>query len=146
MQCEYRSAREGDLPALRELWKEAFGDGDRFLDQFFEGPFAPERSRVAVVEGAVSGALYWFPASCRGQSLAYLYGVATAARLRGRGLCSGLMADTQAYLSAQGIDGMLLVPGSASLFRFYARLGYAPCCPQGRMKGRSSDLPGCIPV
>lgn len=134
MQCEYRSAREGDVPALRELWKEAFGDGDRFLDQFFEGPFAPERSRVAVVEGAVSGALYWFPASCRGQSLAYLYGVATAARLRGRGLCSGLMADTQAYLSAQGIDGMLLVPGSASLFRFYARLGYAPCCPQGRMK------------
>ena len=51
MQCEYRSAREGDVPALRELWKEAFGDGDRFLDQFFEGPFAPERSRVAVVEG-----------------------------------------------------------------------------------------------
>ena len=134
MQCEYRSAREGDVPALRELWKEAFGDGDRFLDQFFEGPFAPERSRVAVVEGAVSGALYWFPASCKGQSLAYLYGVATAARLRGRGLCGGLMADTQAYLSAQGIDGMLLVPGSASLFRFYARLGYAPCCPQGRMK------------
>ncbi|MFR0734393.1 MAG: GNAT family N-acetyltransferase [Oscillospiraceae bacterium] len=84
MQCEYRSAREGDVPALRELWKEAFGDGDRFLDQFFEGPFAPERSRVAVVEGAVSGALYWFPASCKGQSLAYLYGVATAARLRGR--------------------------------------------------------------
>ena len=111
MQCEYRSAREGDVPALRELWKEAFGDGDRFLDQFFEGPFAPERSRVAVVEGAVSGALYWFPASCKGQSLAYLYGV-----------------------SAQGIDGMLLVPGSASLFRFYARPGYAPCCPQGRMK------------
>lgn len=120
---------------LRELWKEAFGDGDRFLDQFFEGPFAPERSRVAVVEGAVSGALYWFPASCKGQSLAYLYGVATAARLRGRGLCGGLMADTQAYLSAQGIDGMLLVPGSASLFRFYARLGYAPCCPQGLHEG-----------
>lgn len=125
---------KGIFLPCRELWKEAFWDGDRFLDQFFEGPFAPERSRVAVVEGAVSGALYWFPASCRGQSLAYLYGVATAARLRGRGLCSGLMADTQAYLSAQGIDGMLLVPGSASLFRFYARLGYAPCCPQGRMK------------
>lgn len=65
MQCEYRSAREGDVPALRELWKEAFGDGDRFLDQFFEGPFAPERSRVAVVEGAVSGALYWFPPPAR---------------------------------------------------------------------------------
>ncbi len=40
------------------------------------------------------------------------------------------MADTQAYLSAQGIDGMLLVPGSASLFRFYARLGYAPAAPR----------------
>lgn len=134
MQCEYRPAREEDVPALRELWKEAFGDGDRFLDQFFGGPFAPERSRVAVVEEAVAGALYWFPASCGGRRLAYLYGVATAPRLRGRGLCSGLMADTRAHLTAQGLDGILLVPGSTALFRFYARMGYTPCCPQGRMK------------
>ena len=61
MQCEYRPAREEEVPALRELWKEAFGDGDQFLDQFFCGPFAPERSRVAVVDEAVAGALYWFP-------------------------------------------------------------------------------------
>ena len=35
MQCEYRFGNREDLPALRELWKEAFGDGDSFLDQFF---------------------------------------------------------------------------------------------------------------
>ncbi len=72
MQCEYRSAREGDVPALRELWKEAFGDRDRFLDQFFEGPFAPERSRVAVVEGASAEPSTGLPPPAGAQSLAYL--------------------------------------------------------------------------
>lgn len=61
MQYEYRFGNREDLPALRELWKEAFGDGDSFLDQFFSVAFAPERSRVAVVDGAVGAALYWFP-------------------------------------------------------------------------------------
>ena len=71
MQCEYRFGNREDLPALRELWKEAFGDGDSFLDQFFSVAFAPEHSRVAVVDGAVGAALYWFSASCGEQRLAY---------------------------------------------------------------------------
>ena len=138
MQCEYRFGNREDLPALRELWKEAFGDGDSFLDQFFSVAFAPEHSRVAVVDGAVGAALYWFSASCGEQRLAYFYGVATAARLQGRGLCRGLMADTRALLEADGCGGILLVPGSAPLFRFYGRLGYTPCCPQGRMRVRAA--------
>lgn len=138
MQCEYRLGIGRILPALRELWKEAFGDGDSFLDQFFSVAFAPEHSRVAVVDGAVGAALYWFSASCGEQRLAYFYGVATAARLQGRGLCRGLMADTRALLEADGCGGILLVPGSAPLFRFYGRLGYTPCCPQGRMRVRAA--------
>ena len=30
---------------LRSLWKEAFGDGDVFLDAFFETAFTPRRCR-----------------------------------------------------------------------------------------------------
>ena len=48
------------------------------------------------------------------------------------------MADTRALLEAEGWSGILLVPGSAPLFRFYGRLGYVPCCPQGRMRVRAA--------
>ena len=112
--------------------------GDSFLDQFFSVAFAPEHSRVAVVDGAVGAALYWFSASCGEQRLAYFYGVATAARLQGRGLCRGLMADTRALLEADGCGGILLVLRRCPLFRFYGRLGYTPCCPQGRMRVRAA--------
>ena len=134
MQCEYRSAREGMFLPCGSCGKRPLGTETGSWINFLRGPLLQSGAGWLWWRGPLAEPCTGFPPPARGQSLAYLYGVATAARLRGRGLCGGLMADTQAYLSAQGIDGMLLVPGSASLFRFYARLGYAPCCPQGRMK------------
>ena len=133
MHPEYRPAVRTDRPALRALWKQAFQDSEDFLDRFFETAFAPDRSRVAVINGTIVAALYWFPCTCRRQSLAYLYAVATDEAHRRQGLCSGLLADTRRHLIELGFAGILLVPGSAGLFQLYGRMGYIPCCPQGRI-------------
>ena len=112
---------------LRQLWKEAFGDSDAFLDAFFATAFSPERCRCAAEQGKVVGALYWFDATHLGNPVAYLYAVATAGASRGRGICHALMEDTCRYLQKRGYAGTILVPGSEALFRFYEKMGYRVC-------------------
>lgn len=118
---------EGRIPALRALWKEAFGDGDEFLDSFFTTAFSPLRCRCTVAAGETAAALYWFDCLWQSRPAAYLYAVATARAYRGQGLATALMEDTHRYLAAHGYAGAVLVPGSGELFRFYHRLGYREC-------------------
>lgn len=118
---------EDQIPALRQLWKDAFGDEDDFLDIFYGVAFAPERCRCILEGDRIAAALYWFDCECDGAKLAYLYGVATAPDCRGRGLCRALMADTARHLEAEGYQGIVLVPQKPGLIRMYAGMGYTPC-------------------
>lgn len=119
-----KSPSREQIPQLRQLWKQAFGDSDAFLDIFFSTAFAPERCRCVMVDGAVAAALYWFSCQAGGQPIAYIYAVATDQKLRGRGLCRQLMADTHSYLKSLGYAGALLVPGDAALRQMYRTMGY----------------------
>lgn len=121
------SPSEAQIPALRQLWKDAFGDEDDFLDVFYDYAFAPERCRCVMEGEKTAAALYWFDCECEGAGLAYLYGVATAPDCRGRGLCRELMADTARYLEAEGYQGIVLVPQKPGLIEMYAGMGYTPC-------------------
>ena len=108
------------VPLLRELWKEAFGDSDDFLDLFFESGFAPGRCLCAMDGDALAAAAYWFPCG----ECAYIYAVATAKSHRGRGICHGLMSAIHALLTQQGYAGAIVVPGEESLRGFYGGMGY----------------------
>ena len=120
-----------DKPAstesLRQLWKQAFGDTDAFLDSFFTFGFSPNRCRQITIDSKVVAALYWFDCSFNGKKTAYVYAVATDKAFRGRGLCRMLIEDTHRHLQSLGYQGALLVPGSEILFQFYKKLGYRTC-------------------
>ena len=118
------SPTPSQIPALRQLWSEAFGDGEEFLDVFFSTAFSPHRCRCITEDGEVLAALYWFNCVCEGRNIAYLYAIATASSHRGRGLCTALMKDTHDHLKALGYTGAILVPGEKSLFEFYEKKGY----------------------
>jgi len=115
---------ETQIPSLRVLWKEAFGDSDEFLDTFFRVAFHPNRCRCITENNEVLAALYWFDCLYEGEKIAYIYAVATAVSHRGQGLCHRLMADTHIHLFDLGYEGALLVPGSRELFDFYEKIGY----------------------
>ena len=117
---------QSQIPQLRELWKEAFGDSDAFLDIYFSTAFASRRCRCISEDGQVLAALYWFDVSCRDRKFAYVYAVATAQAARGRGLCRALMTDTASLLGTAGYRGILLVPQDEGLFSMYAGMGYLP--------------------
>lgn len=138
MTIEYPLAAH--LPSLRSLWKEAFGDGEDFLDRFFGVAFAPDRARcVTDADGEAAAALYWLDATLEGKRIAYLYAIATRRAYRGRGLCRDLMRDVHALLRARGYAAALLVPSEPSLFDFYAKMGYAPCTPMQTVTAEAAD-------
>lgn len=112
---------------LRQLWQEAFGDGDAFLDLFFGQAFAPRRCRCVMPDDRVAAALYWLDCRVDGRPMAYLYAIATAKAFRGRGICRALMEDTHALLRQQGYAGCILVPGNEPLFAMYSSMGYEIC-------------------
>lgn len=112
---------------LWSLWKEAFGDDDAFLEHFFTYGFAPDRCRCVTVDGQVAAALYWFDCSFQGRPMAYLYGVATAKKHRGKGLCQALAENTHAHLKYLGYAGAILVPADEKLSQMYEKFGYQVC-------------------
>lgn len=111
------------VPALRQLWKEAFGDTDSFLDTFYTTAFDPLRCLCATVDGEVAAMAYWF--DC--EEYAYIYAVATAKKHRGKGISHALMARIHEILTVRGYAGCILVPGEESLRQFYAGMGYKNC-------------------
>lgn len=117
----------GQLPLLRALWAEAFGDSEKFLDAFFSTAYSPTRCRCVTIGGDIAALLYWFDVSYEGQKMAYLYAVATAPAYREQGLCRALMKDTHAHLALRGYSGALLVPEGENLRQMYRGLGYESC-------------------
>lgn len=113
-----------DVPALRNLWKEAFGDTDSFLDKFFDSAFSVKRSRCTKSGSDIYAALYWFDCIFNNKNIAYIYAVATAGKMRGRGYCSMLMNNVHELLKEKGYAGIILVPASKHLFEFYGKMGY----------------------
>lgn len=115
------------IPQLRRLWQEAFGDTDAFLDIFFHRAFSADRCRCITCDGSVIAALYWFDCQWQEQQLAYIYAVATAKDRQGQGLCRRLMDDTHQQLRQDGYDGAILCPANEGLFAMYGKFGYRTC-------------------
>ena len=135
------------ITELRSLWKEAFGDSEAFMDDFFRVAYDEKRCRYIRKDGKVVSALYWFDVDMGTEKIAYLYGVATLTAYRGQGLAAYLIEKTCKQLQEKGYSGVLLVPGSRQLFDYYRRLGFFTCTTvdefrceaRGRMLLRSVD-------
>lgn len=125
--------------AMRALWKEAFGDGDRFIDDFMAEAFCTDRCRCALIDGNLCAMLYWFDCSFMGERVAYLYAVATAKAYRGKGIASSLIKNTHELLKKLGYSIVLLVPGTKELFAFYEKLGYKVCGYVSEINCKSSE-------
>ena len=123
----FRHPTEPETPALRSLWKEAFGDEDDYLDIFYSTAFSPDRCLCLSKEGKMQAALYWFDCELRGEKIAYVFGVAVAKSARGKGLCRELMQATFDCLRLQGYKGVVLVPAREELYAMYEKLGFEIC-------------------
>lgn len=145
---------EDTLPQLRELWKEAFGDSDYFLDCFYTTAFDKSRCRVAYASTSktsvcsediptrnnLAAALYWFDCNIDSQRIAYVYAVATSKAFRGNGACHVLLEDTHKHLTALGYSSVILVPGNEALVQIYEGCEYELCTKRARIICSAEDM------
>ena len=112
---------------LKVLWALAFGDPAPVIESFFSTAYSPDRCRYLEEAGESAAALYWLDGEYAGGKYAYIYGVATHPKHRGKGLCRKLMEQTHRQLKDLGYAGALLMPAEAGLRAMYAGFGYREC-------------------
>lgn len=115
---------KNQIPQLKVLWKQAFGDTDAEIDAFFHTGFSENRCLCATTNGQVAAALYWFDCTVWNNKVAYLYAIATEKSFQRQGIAGKLIGFAHQHLKTTGYSGAILVPAEGSLFAFYKRLGY----------------------
>ena len=120
-----RHPKKQDLPCLIQLWKQAFGENEEeFFRLFLKTAYSSKRCLAAFEKEELCSALYWFDCSLDGNKIAYMYGVATFEKFRGKGICRAVMEKAKEILKKRGYQGIVLVPAKPSLFAFYEKLGF----------------------
>ena len=123
-----RKTGPDDIPALKALWKQAFGDTDAEIDSFFKTVYPEATGFCAEEDGAVIAMLFALPLTLAHgeemQKAAYLYAVATDEAFRGRGVCRALMEFAERTLRKRYVSCLLLVPETEKLASYYETMGY----------------------
>ncbi len=134
--CTEQEKRE-----LIALWNQAFGDGEREIEMFFDRFSKTGEVLFDRDEGRVVSALYLLPQQLwlRGKRypVAYLYAAATDKRHRGGGRMGRLIARAFSRCEEQGMAACVTLPASDSLYGYYGRFGFEPCYGQRRAKPRA---------
>ena len=119
---------EKDIPSLRKLWKDIFGDDDSYLDLFFRVKYNPELTFIIKENEEIVAMLYaeinTLVKNDKKLKGAYLCGIATKESARGKGYASKLIDYT--LKSHKAIDVFYLIPAEESLFDYYKRFGFEP--------------------
>ncbi len=119
-------ATYNDAVELRELWKLVFGDGDRFLDSFFENIFQPEECLVTRNYGMITAMLFMLPGVWSDRTgdrpMRYIYACATHPGHRRQGLMGMLLEEAARYGEKNGLE-LSLVPED-HLVGYYGRFGF----------------------
>lgn len=124
----YKRAQDSDIPQLCVIWKQAFGDTDAQIDDFFRIAY-PACIPFAAYDGTrVAGMLFALPQAIfcgeTRRAGAYLFAVATDEAYRRQGICRALIAHAESVLRRKNFACTFLVPGDDGLAAMYERLGY----------------------
>lgn len=121
-----------DKPALRELWRVGFGDGNEVIDRFHGTLLKPDGCIVAEADGKAVSAMYIL----HGQTLrpfrkhvltaGYAYALATLPDHRGRGIGAAVYRACCDKI-LETADMACVLPSEAALYPFYEKAnGAAP--------------------
>ena len=123
-----RFAVYDDIPALKHIRKVCFDEDEAYSAFYCANRFTENNTLVYVEQQTPVASLTLLMAEVataeRIFPIAYVYAVATLPEQRCRGLAAALLQYADEYLQSRGVEAALLVPASALLFDYYAKLGY----------------------
>lgn len=119
-----RFAEKSDKEQIKKLWHESFGDEESDVQNYIDRYL--EYILVFADKGKISAMLSMLPLTANGTKGRYIYAVASAAKKRGKGLATKLLAYANELILKSGEKFSVLVPANESLFKFYAKRGYFP--------------------
>jgi GNAT superfamily N-acetyltransferase len=130
-----RHAEYSDVPELKELWAEVFGDEAEYIDLFFDRMFRPEDyvllcGRDGGGSESILSMASLLPVDLVSDGerfpVSYLYGMATRPSEQGNGFGLKLLKHAAEYCKSIGKAGIALQPADRGLLRFYKKAGYLP--------------------
>lgn len=108
----------------RDLWKEAFGDSDEFIDTFMGNIYSRENMLYIEKERSIISMLHIIPFTFNSHNAGYIYAVATAPEERGKGLASMLMERAIEVSQEKGMTALFTIPANEGLRTFYSKFGF----------------------
>ena len=115
-------ASANDLPCIKDLWQEIFGDDEGFIDRFYSAFPIKDNTLVAKDGEKVIGMVNALDCKLRYKNEIfcgkYIYALAVSEKYRGKGIARELLE------TAEEGSFVLLVPETPDLFDMYAHLGY----------------------
>lgn len=110
----------------RNLWKNTFGDSDKYLDIIESTYFKPGRILVEKKGSEIIAGMLTIPYQFAGGELSglYLCGLCTSVEYRGQGIMSKLIAKAAQKAENEGFDFLFLIPDGEKLRRYYAQRGF----------------------
>ena len=123
-----------DIPAMKKLWREVFGDPQTLIDDFFSRLPDMGTAVVAELEGGVFGAAYVIvgqeliePGKLKRPVCGYIYAVAVESEHRRLGLGAALCRAAEKKARERGAGIVCTLPAEPSLYGWYKTLlGFEP--------------------
>lgn len=110
--------------SIKELWKEAFGDSNEFIEHFMEHYYTPDRALLIKENGKLLSMLHILPFVMNGEKVGYIYGVATAYEERGKGHASKLIRKAMELARKKGYHALATIPADEDLRQYYEKFGF----------------------
>ena len=108
----------------RDLWKEAFGDSDEFIETFMKNIYSRENMLYIEKERSIISMLHIIPFTFNCHKAGYIYAVATTPKERGKGLASMLLERAIDVSQKKGFAALFTIPANEELRTFYSKFGF----------------------
>lgn len=123
-----RFANSADRSAIFNIWHVCFGDSADYINFFLKRGFSACSCLVFEAKGKAVSMLHILNAEYRTSSVTlpvqYIYAAATLPEYQGRGIMRRLLEAAEENGEARGCAFTWLLPGSAGLYNYYAKLSY----------------------